>query len=176
MATSRGREEVRRYIDRLQTDIPALLRGAARAGGNVIADEAKDRSVSSEVAENITIKVKRDDGRIVVTITVKPGWAYSLGTWLEWGTDPHFITVDQSQRQGLSVGRINKLQREGSLVIGGQFVGETVFHPGAQPHPFLRVALDTKGAEAFAEAQRYIDSHVTRVGIIGDHDFDGGAE
>lgn len=180
MATSRGREEVRRYIDRLQTSVPALLRGAARAGAEVIAEEAKERSASKEVAENITIQTRREDGRIVVFVTVKPGFFYSLGTWLEWGTDPHFIKVDDSQRAGRSVRLINKLTKDAdgnhSLVINGQFVGATVHHPGAQSKPFLRPALDIKGAEAFAAAQRYIDAHVTRAGIVGDHDFDGEAE
>ncbi|MBD8677929.1 HK97 gp10 family phage protein [Sphingomonas sp. CFBP 13720] len=180
MVTVRGRTELKRFI----ADVPQLLQekvlpGAARAAGKVIAEEAKARSQSQVVADAVEVKVRSDDGRVVARIGVakggpSKGWALSLGGWLEYGTDPHYITVDDSQRQGMSAARINLLKkRDGVLVINGKPVGKTVLHPGAQAHPFLRPALDTKEAEAVAAAQAYINARVGRRGIISQTEGDG---
>lgn len=42
----------------------------------------------------------------------------------------------------------NKLVARGSLVINGNFVGQSVHHPGAAPRPFLRPALDSQSQAA----------------------------
>lgn len=172
MATSRGGSEVRRYMAQLPAQIESrILIGAARAGGAVILTEAKARSISQDVDEALTMKAKRGTGQVTVKVYVKPGWARSVGTWLEYGTAPHFVSVDDSQRRGMSVKRINTVGKDkGSLVIGGKFVGETVFHKGARAHPFMRVSLDVKGAEAIAAAQAHINSRVRSGGITGEAD------
>lgn len=147
-----------------------VLRGAARAGAKVVADEAKDRVASDVVRNAIVIRARSVPGQIVVKVSVKEGWPRSVGTWLEYGTDPHFISVDDDLRQGMSVGRINKhgtAEHKATLVINGKPVGATVHHPGATPHPFLRVSLDLKEREAVAAAQSYINSRVRPSGIVG---------
>lgn len=170
MVTVRGKSEVRAFFGSIPAKVPNLLRGAARAGAGVIADEIKLLTPSEEVREGIRIRTKAGEGEIKVTIDVKPGWARSVGTWLEYGTSPHFISVDDSQRGGMSVGRINKLAKgddsNHSLVIGGNFVGATVFHPGARPHPAFRPALDTTEAEAIGAAQAYINARIKPSGIV----------
>ncbi|APR51992.1 HK97 gp10 family phage protein [Sphingomonas koreensis] len=166
MVTVRGKAEVQRYFRSVPDAIvKKVLPAAARAGGNVIAEEARDRVTSDEVRDAIVVRVRARDGRIVVKISVRLGWALSLGTWLEYGTSGHFITVDERQRQGMSVGRINALQRADSLVIGGRFVGRTVWHPGAQPHPFLRPAIDLKGGDAVRAMQGAITTRLKRHGL-----------
>jgi len=168
MATLKGRAEFSRFMQQLPDEMRKVLRGAGRAGATVVADEAKARSISAEVSESVKVKVRTGDGQVIAKIqTVGPG-AY-LAPWLEYGTSEHFISVDDSQRQGRSIGRINLLSKEHghSLVIGGNFVGTTVLHPGARPHPFLRPALDTKQVEALAAAQAYINARVTPAGIVG---------
>ncbi|TCD04274.1 HK97 gp10 family phage protein [Erythrobacteraceae bacterium CFH 75059] len=162
MATSRGADEVRAYIARTQVALATnILRGAARAAAKIVADEAKDRVISSDVRGAIKVATRASDeqGRVIAKVQVKGKGAY-IAPWLEYGTDPHFISVDDSQRQGLSVGRVNTKVKEGSLVIGGNFVGATVLHPGARPHPFLRPALDVKQDEAIAAAQAYINTRL----------------
>lgn len=169
MPTVRGKAEVRAFVGSIPAKLDGVLRGAARAGGKVIAEEVKERTPSSEVRDGVRIQTRKGDDQIKVTIDVKPGWARSLGTWLEYGTAGHFISVDESQRGGRSIGRINQLADEhgASLVIGGNFVGKTVWHPGARPHPAFRPALDTKEAEAIAAAQSYINTRISRAGIAG---------
>lgn len=170
MATSRGRDAVRRYMAQLPEQIErSLLPGAARAGAKVIADEAKERARSGEIAEKIGVRVVGGDGHVVAKIRVGPGWARSLAIWQEYGTAPHFITVDDSQREGMTVGRINRLAKvKGTLVINGRPVGTTVHHPGAQAYPFMRPALDVKEADAIRAAQAHIDARVSRRGIAPD--------
>jgi hypothetical protein len=167
MPTVRGEAAVRAYIAGIPAEMEEkVLRGAARAAATVVADEAKARSISAEVAAAVKVATRKETDRMVAKVQVKGEGAY-LGPWLEYGTSPHFISVDESQRGGMSIGRINQKYNEGSLVIGGEFVGSTVFHPGARPHPFLRPALDIKHAEAIAAAQGYINTRVTRSGIVG---------
>ncbi len=174
MATSRGGQAVRRVMTQLPAELErTVLRGAARAGGKVLVEGAKERSISSDVDDAIVMKRRSEVGRITVIITVEKGWARSVANWLEYGTSPHFISVDDSQRGGRSVGRINKLTKDGSLVIGGQYVGLTVHHPGANPHPFLRPTLDIDGAKAVAAAQSFINAHVTPSGIIASAEAEG---
>ena len=183
MARATGLSNVKRYLAQLPVDLQRkVLRGAARAGASVVVAEARERVTSAEVGGALTTKTVADGTRATSTISVKPGWARSLGIWLEYGTSPHFITVDDSQRRGMSAGRINRLdkaaEKEGrsgpghSLKIGGSFVGDTVHHPGARPHPFLRVALDLKGSEAVAAAQSYINSRISSVGITGSDELE----
>lgn len=173
MPTVRGKGDVKRFIAQLPGNLERnVLRGAARAAAQVVAEEAKARSVSDEVAAAIKIATAREDGRVIAKVQVKGKGAF-LAPWLEYGTDPHFISVDDSQRDGLSVRRVNQKVKQGSLVIGGQFVGTTVHHPGARPHPFLRPALDTKENEAMAAAQAYINRRISRGDIATPDDNDG---
>ncbi len=168
MATSRGRADVQRFFAQAPEKLTRVLRGAARAGANVIADEASDRCVSPEVRTAIKVATRRTDGTLRGLVQVKGPGAH-IGPWLEYGTSAHFISVDDEQREGRTVGRINRQAKDPdashSLVINGKFVGATVLHPGARPHPFLRVALDVKAVEARSAAQTFINSRVSSGGI-----------
>ena len=172
MPTVRGKSAVKRYIADTPAKLTNVLRGAARAGARVVSEEIKVRTPSDDVRDNLRVRTAKGDGTIAVKIDIKPGWARSVGIWLEYGTSPHLISVDESQRGGMSIGRINRRAKDPdsshSLVIGGAFVGKTVFHPGARPQPSFRPALDTKEAEAIAAAQQYINSRVKPSGITPD--------
>ncbi len=157
--TIEGREALRRkLLDQLPRQIAKVLEGAARAGGKVIADEARQRCINDTVRGTIKVKVvaSADSPKVAAKIhTAGPG-AY-LAPWVEYGTKPHIIAVrDDSDRNGLSVNAINRGVKQGTLVIGGEAVGPIVHHPGVAPHPFLRPAVDTAEGEAMAAAQRYI--------------------
>lgn len=171
MPTSKGRAAVDRYFDQAPEKLMRVLRGAARAGATVIEKGAEDLCRSDEVRAAITTATRREEDRMLGLVQVKGSrWIQARANWLEYGTSPHFISVDDSQRRGRSVGRINSLAKdEGdhSLVIGGKFVGKTVFHPGAQAHPFMRTSLDLNEQAAVAEAQRYLNVRVGRSGITG---------
>ncbi len=171
MVTVKGREAVQAFIANFPAEVEAkLLPGAARAGGKVIADEAKANAPSQEVEAAIRVRTARETDRVTATVTISGQWPRSLAIWAEYGTDPHYITVDDSQRGGRSARKINDLAKGGVLVIGGQPVGKTVFHPGARKAPFMRPALDMKATAAIAAAQAYVNARVTRGGIVGNDD------
>jgi len=172
MPTVRGKAEVKRFMAQIPDDLEKkVLRGAARAAGTVVADEAKDRCASDRVASGIKVRTKREIGRVEAKVQTRGRFAY-IAPWLEYGTDPHFISVADDQREGMSVRKVNQAVKAGSLVIGGKFVGETVLHPGARPHPFMAPALDVKGREAVAAAQAYINARVARTGVTGAEEGD----
>lgn len=177
MPRVRGRAEVKNFMARIPVDLEGkVLRGAARAAAKVVAEEAKERTQSDEIRGAIKVSTSRPDGgRVIAKVQVKGRGAY-LAPWEEYGTAPHLISVDASQSGGMSVGRINRLAKDPdsnhSLIIGGNFVGATVLHPGARPNPFLRPALDIKEGEAIAAAQNYIRSRIKRSGIVGEPEGD----
>jgi hypothetical protein len=181
MANVRGGAATRRYM----TQLPELLRervlrGAARAGAKVIAGGAKERlgdrtadgpgGAKVMIADLVKVRVKLK-GEVVRGRVLLHGPGAYVGRWLEYGTDPHFISVDPQYRQGMTARRINKTITAGdeslkaSLSINGKPVGTTVFHPGARKVPFLRPAVDTLEREALAAAQTYINARLTRAGI-----------
>ncbi len=177
MATSRGKAATLAYIAGTPQRMLPVLRGAARAGGTVFADYIKDNTTSDAVREDVRMRTQIQGDQIKTTVDLKPGWGRSVGNWLEWGTEGHFISVDDEQRRGRSVGRINQQVRaaggDSSLVIGGQFVGKTVWHPGARGNPVFRPARDLKQGDAIAAAQAHINARVKRSGIvIGDEGED----
>jgi hypothetical protein len=154
---------------RIPDESRGVLRGASRAGANVFAEYVEENTSSDDVRKALRRRTKEEDGQVRTTIDLKPGWGRTVGNWMEYGTEAHFISVDASQRGGRSVGRINQqLREEGgnqSLVIGGKFVGATVWHPGARPFPVFRPARDLRAAEAKAAAQAYIKTRIKR-GVI----------
>lgn len=174
MTSVRGRAAVSQYLASAPAQLKTLLRGAARAGATVVADEVKARSNSPDIAAAVKITTKAEDTKAVATIHLKGAWANALGTWQEYGTDPHYISVDDSQREGKTARRVNELERAGSLVINGQPVGKTVHHPGAKAEPFMRVSLDLKEGEAIKAAQAHINSRISKGKILpGGSEGDG---
>jgi hypothetical protein len=166
--TVRGRDDVQRYIQSAPDRIKRVLQGAGRAGGRVVAKEAKAEAPADATRDDIVTKVERYDEQIRVTIDVKPGWGRSLGIWAEYGTVGHYISVDASQAAGRTTRRINTLAKTGTLVINGKPVGSTVWHPGARQAPFLRPALDMKLPEAIRAAQAYINEHIRSGAVAGE--------
>lgn len=166
MATLTGRDAVSHYLasasDRLAN---SLLRGAGRAAVTVIADDAKMRCIDPDVAAAIKTSSRAADGVVTAKVLVKGKFAFRA-PWLEYGTSAHFISVDDSQRRGRGIRRINDAAKEAgsshTLVIGGKPVGTTVLHPGARPFPFLRPALDNKRDEAVKAAQGFINANAAK--------------
>lgn len=168
MPTVRGKAAVRAFMAKAPEELAEkVLIGAARAAANVIADEVRDRSQSDLVADAVKVRVRREPGKIEARVMLQGRWANTLGIWLEYGTDPHFISVDDSQRDGKTTAKFNESDEAKALMIGGNFVGKTVFHPGARAHPFMRVSLDLKEREAVSAAQQFISTRVSKNGISG---------
>lgn len=151
-----------------------VLRGALKAGADEIAEGAREGCRSAEVREAIQTTSRLEKGLVTAKVQTKGEGAY-LAPWLEYGTDPHFISVDEAYRGGRTVGRINRLERaattEGrdgpsrTLIINGKPVGSTVHHPGAKPYPFMRPAVATREAAAIAAVGEHIRAKLTKTGL-----------
>ena len=79
MPTVRGKADLQRFLAQLPSELEKkVLRGAVRAGGRIILDEAKDRSISSDVDEALVMRTKAEAGRITVKITIRKGWGRAI--------------------------------------------------------------------------------------------------
>lgn len=121
-----------------------IMRGAMRAGANVILEQAKVNVPVAEPSDRNRERygayagALRDSGRVGgrsrkgrVTSYVRFGGKTKSGvpvfwaTWAEYGTKPH-----SNGRRGM--------------------------HPGARPNPFLRPAADTAQGEAVVAVGKYV--------------------
>lgn len=183
MAKRRSSSATRQAIKELpEVFLDRILPRAARAGAEVIADDARaalgGRRAETGggayvlIADSVKVKVKREGTLIRARIYLDGPGAY-VGRWLEYGTDPHFITIDPTVRKGMTARRVNAKITDGdgdlkaTLLINGKPVGTSVYHPGAQAKPFLRPALDNREGDAIAAMQGYVTSRATRAGIAG---------
>ncbi len=122
------------------------MRRALRAGVKVIATEAKLRCPVGPPSHVASVKYGAKEGELrrsikIGTNTVKGSMVYGYvragsfkayyARWVEFGTAAHRISAKNG----------------GALSFGGA-VFQSVAHPGAAPHPFMRPALDAKRGEA----------------------------
>lgn len=165
----KGLAELQAFLDQLPAKLEAnVMRGGMRAGAKVIRDAAKVNihSVSGELAASLdhkrAITTKTQRGTIIARIRAGTDVLFrNLPLWVEYGTRPHYISVRGAGHRkysqlGISVRSINRLVERGSLVIGGQFVGQSVAHPGAKRRPFMRPALDTAAVPALVAVGEYV--------------------
>jgi HK97 gp10 family phage protein len=140
----KGLAELAKFFEDMpQKMVRNIVSGALRAGAKPIRDDARSRihSVSGKLAKGIKIKTKTQGTKVTARVVVTGDHAF-IGHMLEFtGAAPHLITAYRGEL--------------GALKIGSQFVFK-VQHPGFQPKPFLRPALDTKAAEATVAAGNYI--------------------
>lgn len=162
-AAVKGLKEVLDMLSQLGPKIERqALTSGMRAGGNVVRDEARMRAPkrTGRMAKAIVTGSprKNQDGTFSVRVYVderKPNGF--LGWFHEYGVAPHLVTVQDEEKptRTLRSGRveqwsmkfINRAVKGGSLVIGQNFVGPVVQHPGHRAHPFMRPALDAKQTE-----------------------------
>lgn len=160
-----GGVDLARFLAELPANLERnILRGALKAGAEEYAEGAREGCRSSEVRATIKTVARSEPGLVTAKVQTKGPGSYKA-PWLESGTDPHFISVDDTQSGGRTIARINKDTKNGSLVIGGHFVGKTVHHPGARPFPFMRPAVDTREAAAISAIGNYIATKLTKAGL-----------
>lgn len=152
-----------------------ILRAALGAGARVIRDEAK-QNVPVQMGDlKRSIKVSTNSKRGTVTAKVKAGDKKAFyAHMVEYGTKAHVIKVKEedrpinyrlTRRRGvLTRVSIRTINRRG-LLIGNNFVGSRVDHPGAQPRPYLRPALDNKSDAAIAAVAAKVRERLTQEGI-----------
>lgn len=160
----KGLAELQRFLDTLPAKIEKnIMRGALRAGVNVLkpAVAANIHSVSGDLLASLRISVRVKGGQVVAAVKTD----HWTAKWVEYGTRQHWISVQDSARPGrntrrgwraFSIGTLNRMADRGSLIIGRNFVGQSVTHPGAAPHPYMRRALDTHAQAAVVAVGNYV--------------------
>ena len=152
----KGLKELDQFLAELPTKIQRnVMRGALRAGANVIKKEAQANApVGAPSAEgkrlyggyrgalrdSIRVSTRAKGGRISATVKAggknkKTGADVFYAHMIEFGTAPHTI--------------------KGPIKLGGKWV-KNVDHPGAPAQPFMRPALDGRAQEAVIRAAEYM--------------------
>jgi HK97 gp10 family phage protein len=172
----KGLADLNKFLQQLPAKMEQnVLRGALRAGANVIKDEAK-RLVpvsapnsrnkkrygfrAGTLRDSIRVSARVKNGRVTASVyaggQTKSGAEVYYASWVEFGTAAHAIVAKRADGKNIAR-RINRMtKRSGSLQIGGRFVGVSVMHPGSRPRPYLRPALDGKAQAAVLAAAEYI--------------------
>ncbi len=147
----KGLAELQRALDQLPAKLEAnVLRGALRAGANVVLAEAKARVPVDTGLLRDGLKVSTRSRRGVVMAKVKATGKHAYkAVWVEFGTAAH---------------KISAKKKGGSLSLGGLFV-RGVQHPGARARPFLRPALDGRAQEATVAVGNAIKKRLAKRGI-----------
>ena len=174
-----GLAELQKFLDELSPKIERnILRGALRAGANVIKATAKANcpigppnkenaklygGYEGSLQASIRVGTRAKGGK--VTAYVKAGGknggkadAY-YAHMVEWGTRPHVISAKPGHM----------------LAFGGGFL-HSVDHPGTKPHPFMRPALDTQAANAVVAAAEYMKARLATKEGLDTADIEIGVE
>ncbi len=129
-----------------------VLRGALRAGMSVAKEESKTQLATNGSVDTgillagLKVSVRVKSG--TVTAKLKAGGPHGyLAHWIEFGTAAHTIT---SKAGG------------GMAFAGGVF--RSIEHPGMQPKPFMRPALDAKQADIVVAVGEYIKARLDKAG------------
>ena len=147
------------------------MRGALRSGANVLKDEAKANVPVASGALRDGLKVStRSKGGTVKAILRATGIHGYIAMWVEFGTRPHLIKVQESEKpinvrlsdkRGVLVRASMTTINRNVLKIGNTFVGPTVSHPGSNPRPFMRPALDARAQDAVIASAEYMKKRLS---------------
>lgn len=152
----KGLAELQAALDGLPAKVEAnIMRGALRAGANVIRAEAKAQvpRLHGALADSIRTSVSLRRGTVKAAVKAggrRKGKASAFyAHMVESGTKAHVIKA----RPG------SALNVHGSAVMSVQ-------HPGARAKPFLRPALDSRATAAVEAVREYIRTRLaTKHGI-----------
>lgn len=151
-------------LNKLLQDLPAkieanILRGALRAGTNVIRDEARRRcpvalpniknmttygAYRGALRDSIRVGVRIKNGTVTATVKAGNKIAY-YAHMVEYGTRAHEQFPSGTK----------------SLFIGGMFKMH-MHHPGAAAKPFMRPAFDTQAQTAIQAAADYMAERIPK--------------
>lgn len=137
----KGLRELNSFLQQLPPKMEKnVLRGALRAGSRVVAEEARLRAPEKTglLRQGIKVSTGGKGGTVIAKVKVTGKHAF-IAPWLEFGTAAHAITA----------------KKGGWISFGGVFA-KSVQHPGIQPRPFMRTALDAKAQPAVIAAAEYM--------------------
>ena len=137
----KGLADLNKFLQQLPAKVEqSVLRGALRAGANVVMAEAKANVPvdSGQLRDGLKVSTNSRRGRVTAKVKATGKHAF-IAPWLEYGTAAHKITAKKGK----------------GLFFGGLFV-KGVQHPGSRPKPFMRPALDGRAQDAVVAAAEYM--------------------
>ena len=136
-----GLSELQGFLETLPTKIQNnVMRGALRAGMNVVKDSAVQGAAHATGIMREGIKVTTRNRAGVVSASVKAKGKHApLAHLVEYGTAAHRISA-----------------KDGSALSFGGGAVQHVDHPGQRARPFMRPALDAQGGNAVVAAAEYM--------------------
>jgi len=147
----KGLDKLNEFLQQLPVKIEKnVLRGSLRAGMRVVlpAAAAKIHNVSGELAKGLRIRTRAKGGTVTAVVKATGPHA-SIAHLVEFGTSAHRINAKSG----------------GWLSLGGLFA-KSVEHPGAEPHPFMRPALDQEARNAVVASAEYMKQRLaTKEGL-----------
>ena len=157
-----GLDQLSSLLGQLPAKMEAnILRGALRAGMNVIRDEAR-RYVpvdSGELRKSIRVSARIKGGKVYATLKAGNREAF-YAHMIEFG---HFV---RNPGEALKGGRRSRAAQRAMLrASGAQFVSA---------RPFLRPALDSKSSESVVAVADYIRGRLEKEGLLA-LESDGGS-
>lgn len=137
----RGLSQLNAMLQQLPAKVERnVLRGALRAGAQpVLADAKATVPVDSGLLrDGLKISTTAKGGRVTARVRATGKHAF-IAAWMEYGVAAHQIAAGKG----------------GWLFFGGNYA-KAVQHPGIQPRPFMRPALDSQAGPAVVAAGNYI--------------------
>ena len=155
----KGGAELQRFLDQLAPQIEKnIMRGAMRQGANVSKKEAQlqltaNGSVDTGLLKKgLKVSTNSKGGRVTAYLKVKGKHGY-LARWIEYGVAAHGVKKGARRKSGK-----------------GQ---DGILHPGFNPQPFLRPALDNRVPEIVAAVANYVKNRLTKQGLdVSDIEID----
>lgn len=140
----KGLADLQKFLEQLPSRLEAnVMRGALRAGANVIKAEAKENAPVQDgdlkASIRVSSKIDRKNGKVVVSVKAGDKRAWYAHIIEFTGAKAHKIYA----RKGSSL-----------AFAGGLY--SSVNHPGMQARTFLRPALDARAQDAVVAAGNYI--------------------
>jgi HK97 gp10 family phage protein len=151
----KGLAELQKFLDELPAKIERnIMRGALRAGANVIKEEAKQQLASNgsvktgELQRGLKVSTRAKAGTVTASVKAKGKHQY-IAHMIEFtGAAPHVINP-----------------KKGKAVTFGGRMFKAINHPGFKPRPFMRPALDGKAGAALVAVGEAIKKRLTKEGI-----------
>lgn len=148
----KGLDELQKFLDQLPAKMEKnIMRGALRAGANVVKDEAKKNLTQNQsvvtglIRDGIKVSTRYRRGKVTAAIKATGDHDY-IAHWLEYGVAAHSL-------------------RKKAKLKSGKYQGTGTLHPGFKEKPFMRPALDGRASAALVAVGEHIKKRLTKQGI-----------
>jgi HK97 gp10 family phage protein len=142
-----GLADLQKLLDQLPAKIEGnIMRGGLRAGQQIFLERARANCpiVEGDLRDSMRIKTSSRNGKVSATLVAGNKRVY-WAVMVEKGTVRHFIRPKGAH----------------SLFFAG--LARTVIdHPGAKPHPFMRLAFDGGQAAAIEATAEYVGKRIEK--------------